>query len=409
MCVRGGGIGRVAKGFNVLQGGAAGMILINPSLADVETDNHWLPTIHVADGTDLQAFVDGHTGVTGSFTAGAARNGQGDAMAAFSSRGPAGQFIKPDITAPGVQILAAMTPTPEDPVNGPPGQYYQAIAGTSMASPHIAGAAILLKALHPGWGPGQIKSAMMTQAKTAVVKEDLTTPADPFDMGAGRIDVGKASSAPLTISDTAARFAALTGDPVNAIDLNIPSINAPVMPGRITTGRTVRNVTNGSLKVTMAATVPANTKITFNPASFTLAKGATKTVGITIESTAPVNSQQFAAVRFNTPKGNARIPVAFVPKQGSVSLTQGCAAGSVRRNASTVCTVSATNNSFTDSDVDLTHDGQQPAAADRRVRCHVVQQPGAHDGDAGRRQPRRPLRRSGRRSRRLHPAGRCSG
>ncbi len=330
------------------------MILINPSLADVETDNHWLPTIHVADGADLQAFVDSHTGITGSFTAGAARNGQGDAMAAFSSRGPAGLFIKPDITAPGVQILAAMTPTPEDPVNGPPGEYYQAIAGTSMASPHIAGAAILLKALHPGWGPGQIKSAMMTQAKTAVVKEDLTTPADPFDMGAGRIDVGKASSAPLTISDTAARFASLSGDPVNAIDLNIPSINAPVMPGRITTGRTVRNVTNGSLKVTMAATVPANTKITFNPASFTLAKGATKTVGITIESTAPVNSQQFAAVRFNTPKGNARIPVAFVPKQGSVSLTQSCAAGSVRRNASTVCTVSATNNSFTDSNVDLT-------------------------------------------------------
>ena len=130
------------------------MILINPSLADVETDNHWLPTIHVADGTDLQAFLDGHTGVTGAFTAGAARNGQGDAMAAFSSRGPAGLFVKPDITAPGVQILAAMTPTPEDPVNGPPGQYYQAIAGTSMASPHIAGAAILLKALHPGWGPG---------------------------------------------------------------------------------------------------------------------------------------------------------------------------------------------------------------------------------------------------------------
>ncbi|HEY1117738.1 MAG TPA: S8 family serine peptidase, partial [Acidimicrobiales bacterium] len=90
VCVRGGDIARVTKGFNVLQGGAAGMILVNPTLADVETDNHWLPTIHVADGTDLQAFMAGHTGVTGSFTAGAARAGQGDVMAAFSSRGPAG-------------------------------------------------------------------------------------------------------------------------------------------------------------------------------------------------------------------------------------------------------------------------------------------------------------------------------
>ena len=54
------------KGFNVLQGGAAGMILYNPTLADVETDNHWLPTVHLADGTDSLAFMDGHTGVTGT-------------------------------------------------------------------------------------------------------------------------------------------------------------------------------------------------------------------------------------------------------------------------------------------------------------------------------------------------------
>ena len=54
-------------------------------------------------------------------------------------------------------------------------------------------------------------------------------------MGAGRVDVGRAMKAPVTISETAANFAALTADPVHAIDLNIPSINAPTMPGRITT------------------------------------------------------------------------------------------------------------------------------------------------------------------------------
>ena len=72
VCDRGGGIGRVDKGYNVRQGGAAGMILYNPTLADMETDNHWLPTIHVADGTELLAFLAAHTGVTGAFTAGAA-------------------------------------------------------------------------------------------------------------------------------------------------------------------------------------------------------------------------------------------------------------------------------------------------------------------------------------------------
>ena len=87
-------------------------------------------------------------------------------MAAFSSRGPGGDWLKPDITAPGVQILAGHTPTPETVVEGPPGQLFQAIAGTSMSSPHIAGSAALLFALHPDWSPGQVKSALMTTAKT---------------------------------------------------------------------------------------------------------------------------------------------------------------------------------------------------------------------------------------------------
>ena len=168
------------------------------------------------------------------------RKGRGDVLAAFSSRGPVGAFLKPDITAPGVQILGAMTPTPDSLVDGPPGEYFQAIAGTSMSAPHVAGAAILLAALHPDWTPGQIKSAMMTQAVTRVVKEDGRTPADPFDMGAGRVDVGAAARAPLTISDSAANMAAKSADPLRAIDLNLPSLNAPTMPGRVSTTRRVR-------------------------------------------------------------------------------------------------------------------------------------------------------------------------
>src|SRR5262245_9992391 len=136
---------RVDKGFNVLQGGAAGMILYNPTLADVETDNHWLPTVHLADGTQFTTFMAGHSAVTGTFTAGQKSNGQGDVMAAFSSRGPGGFFtgLKPDISAPGVQILAGNTPTPDAVELGPPGEMFMAIAGTSMAAPHITGSAAL--------------------------------------------------------------------------------------------------------------------------------------------------------------------------------------------------------------------------------------------------------------------------
>ena len=119
------------------------MILYNPSLADVETDNHWLPTVHLADGTEFVAFMTAHPGATAQFTAGEKAEGQGDVMAAFSSRGPAGQFIKPDVTAPGVQILAGQTPRLRSRGHrvAQPVEYFQAIAGTSMSSPHVAGAA----------------------------------------------------------------------------------------------------------------------------------------------------------------------------------------------------------------------------------------------------------------------------
>ena len=56
----------------------------------------------------------------------------------------------------------------------------------------------------------------MTTAITDVVKEDRTTPADPFDMGAGRIDLGNVDGAPLTFDETAANYAALGNDPLNA-------------------------------------------------------------------------------------------------------------------------------------------------------------------------------------------------
>lgn len=354
---------RVEKGYNVALGDAAGMILYNPTLADVVTDNHFLPTVHLADGTDLLGFLTTHTGITATFTAGTAGAGTGDVMAAFSSRGPAGLFLKPDITAPGVQILAAHTPTPEDVAGGPAGQYYQAIAGTSMSSPHIAGVAILLKAVHPEWTPGQIKSAIMTQALGGVVKEDLVTPADPLDTGAGRVDVGAALAAPLTISDTAENLFALTGDPVHAIDVNIPSINAPVLPGRIVTSRTLQNVTVGPLTVTPTASAPSGTTITFDPATLTIPAGGSGEVQITITTQAEQGVQQFAAITFATGAGDARIPVAFVHTQGNVSLDQFCDATEIEVGATTNCTVTAVNNSFDAQDVTITSSGTGAVSA----------------------------------------------
>jgi hypothetical protein len=357
-CQRGGN-GRVEKGFNVLQGGAVGMILYNASLADVETDNHWLPAVHLADGTAFVAFLGSHSNVTASSTDGESSTGQGDVMASFSSRGPLGNFLKPDVTAPGVQILAAMTPTPDEVSSGPAGEYWQAIAGTSMSSPHVAGAALLVRAVHPDWSPGQIKSALMTQAVTDVLKEDLTTPADPFDMGAGRVDVGAAIAAPLTISDDTADMVALFNDPDHAIDLNIASINAPRLPGEVTTTRTVTNVTGSTLRVKPSVQMPAGSSMVVKPKAASVAPGASATFTIKLSSTTPLDSQQFGSLTFTTPAGAARLPVAFKRAQGAVALEQTCSPTSIPKGGRTDCTVTATNTSLVDQEVTISTRGNE--------------------------------------------------
>jgi subtilisin family serine protease len=350
------GPNRVLKGFQVRQGGAVGMILYNATPADVLTDNHWLPTVHLADGPQFLAFMAANSGVTGSFTQGTKVAGQGDVMASFSSRGPGGNFIKPDVTAPGVQILAGQTPVTESPLEGPPGNYFQAIAGTSMSSPHVAGSALLLKALNPTWTPGQIKSALMTTGITKVVKEDRTTPADPFDMGGGRINLTVAGNPGLTIDETAARMAALGNDPVNAVQLNLPSINAPIMPGQLTVIRTVKNVSGARQTYDVRTKAPAKTIITVLPSRFTLNAGQSTQLSIIILSDAPANGQYFGEVQLK-PKTQGlpalHLPVAFVTKQGDVSLTSSCSPTSIAVQQTSTCTITATNNSFTNTTANL--------------------------------------------------------
>lgn len=352
---------RVDKGYNVKQGGAEGMILYNPSLADIETDNHWLPTVHLADGTGFLAYLAANPGATATFTAGAKAAGQGDVMAAFSSRGPAGQSIKPDVTAPGVEILAGQTPTPESTTEGPPGQYFQAIAGTSMSSPHVAGSAALLRALHPKWTPGQIKSALMTTAITQVVKEDTTTPANAYDMGAGRIDLTKAGDPGVTFDASAREYRTAGQDQVEVAKLNQPSINVPTLPGSVEVQRTATNVTGGTIRYTTSAVSPDGSTITVRPRSFTLRKGQSVDLTITIDATklpAGTIGAQFGQVQLTEIGGkarNAHLPVAFTPGSAVVTLANTCdpATITLRPVTASTCTVSAVNTGAAPVTVDL--------------------------------------------------------
>ena len=228
VCERG-TVTRIEKSLDVRQGGAAGMILYNPSHQDLFTDNFWIPTV-MLEGPEpantLLSFLDAHEQVRATWATGAAAPIHADQMTTFSSRGPAGGSIKPDVTAPGLQVLAGDTPDPVDDAFGPPGQLFQSIAGTSMSSPYAAGVAALILAVHPSWTPGQVKSALMTSALQTATKEDGVTPADPFDDGAGSIRADRAVQPTLTFDVPASDFVAAENDPRGWLDLNLPSIDA---------------------------------------------------------------------------------------------------------------------------------------------------------------------------------------
>ena len=192
----------------------------------------------------------------------------GNIMAGFSSRGPypvVPDWIKPDVTAPGVQILAGDTPEPND---GSTGELCQYLSGTSMSTPHVSGIAALLIQKYPNWTPAQVKSALMTTARQNVVKEDGATPADPFDFGAGHIvpnsaidpglvyDAGlfdylAASCGTPTPLGSAEFCAGLesSGQSIDSADLNLPSIGAGSVFGSKTVHRTVTNVGTGAVPI----------------------------------------------------------------------------------------------------------------------------------------------------------------
>lgn len=358
ICQRGGATGRVQKGINVLAGGAAGMILYNQAanITDQQTDNHFLPTtqIQFAEGQQVLAFLAANSGATATLTAGLRDTQQGDVMASFSSRGGPGQTLgvsKPDITAPGVQILAAHTPLSVDAATGPQGELFQSIAGTSMSSPHIAGSAALVKALHPTWTPGQIKSALMLTAKTTnLFKEDGVTPFTPFDAGSGRVELRDAGDPGLSISETGANFLALRNELWKA---NYPSIYVPTMPGKITVTRTFEDVSGYSETWNIRVRAPKDLKITVPQSIYVHAYGKTS-MEITIDAKdVPIGEVRHATITLNDGHCTIHIPITIVRKAAVVTLAKACDPATIRRGGSTTCSITMANTTFDTANVSM--------------------------------------------------------
>ncbi len=277
--------GRVEKGQNVKNAGGGGMVLVNDpnSAASLNADNHVLPATHIsyADGVVLKSWLASGSGHTATLTGGAVTNypEHGDNMASFSSRGPSGfNLIKPDVTAPGLNILAAYATL----AGGPPAPEFNIISGTSMSSPHAAGAAALMRALHPTWSPTQIKSALMLSAATNVRKEDNTTPADPYDMGAGRINLAGAKDVGFVLDITRAQYDAANptlGGDMGA--LNLPSMSNTNCPGFCSWTRQLQSVLGSSVGYSVSTSGEPGLVLTVDQPGFTLPAGGTQEIVIT--------------------------------------------------------------------------------------------------------------------------------
>ena len=312
--------GRVDKGVNVLAGGAGGMILVNNEVSgdSLSADAHALPAIHISyvDGLALRTWISSSAAVTGTIAPFSVTSdvSAGDHMAAFSSRGPdatTAGVIKPDIAAPGVDIIAATHD----------GNQYMSMSGTSMASPHIAGAAALLTALHPDWTPSEIRSALMLTSLDVMLKEDGATPTDPFDSGAGRARVDFANDTLLVLDEQSSNFAAANpsygGDPST---LNLASLMQQNCVATCTWTRTFRNQSAVAVGAwTISSTAPASVTLSASPASFTLTAGSTQVVTFTADVSATALDTWIFGTFVLTGDVPAHLPVAVQAKEGAAN------------------------------------------------------------------------------------------
>jgi len=172
-----------------------------------------------------------------------------DHIASFSSRGPNMKniTIKPDVVAPGFAIYSSF-----------PGNRYVSLSGTSMATPHVAGAAALLKSLHHDWTPAQIKLALMNNSSP--LQDDIMA------TGAGRIDA----------------FAAATGTVV----IDPPSLSlglAPLEQNNWTAARTLHLTNRAAQSVTynVKSNVATGESVAISPPSITIPAGGSADVSLT--------------------------------------------------------------------------------------------------------------------------------
>jgi subtilisin family serine protease len=317
---------RIAKSFEVQRAGGAGMVLTNTSPNSINGDYHPVPSVHVTDvaGAAIKAYIT---------SAGAAATAKIVPLSAaelanapkvpeitdFSSRGPStttgGDILKPDIAAPGNDVVAAVAP----PSNH--GRSWDFYSGTSMSSPHIAGIGALLRARHPSWSPADIKSALMTSASDTV-----SSAGNPFAQGAGFVSPNAAVDPGLVYPATptdwrrymvglGVRFAPPndTLTPLSGPDLNQASIAVGKLAGVQTVTRRVKNAGSSAATYRAAVQVPGM-DVEVSPSTLRLQPGEEKSFTVRFtRTTAALGEWTKGSLTWTDRTHRVRVPIALRP------------------------------------------------------------------------------------------------
>ncbi|WVZ57431.1 hypothetical protein U9M48_007817 [Paspalum notatum var. saurae] len=303
LCESRGLSGRVEAGQTVAAYGGAGMVVMNRAADGYTTfaDAHVLPASHISydAGSRILAYLNSTPNATASieFRGTVIGSYPSPAVTFFSSRGPSKAspgILKPDITGPGMNILAAWAPSDSHTefADGGAGLSFFVESGTSMSTPHLSGIAALLKSLHPDWSPAAIKSAMMTTSdavdRTGLpIKDEQYRHATFYAMGAGYVNPALAFDPGLVydlaaddyipylcglglgddgVTEIAHRPVACAGlRSITEAELNYPSLVVNLLSQPITVNRTVTNVGKPNSVYTAVVDMPKDVSVTVQP------------------------------------------------------------------------------------------------------------------------------------------------
>jgi subtilisin family serine protease len=340
VCDRG-TIALVDKAYNVKQGGAGGLVIktTSGSSQDLPVETYLIPATLLAltEGNELGNWIAASTGST--LTAQISGStlttdpSHADELAGFSSRGPTrtrfDALVKPDLTVPGVDVLAAVSnPAHTDGCGGCASkpESYDFYQGTSMATPHDSGAAALLRQAHPGWTPPELKSALMLTAVTSGLIDQCksldsgencvagSALPSPQVRGAGRIDVEAAQRTGIVMD-----VGDFEDSQLNLTALNLPSLGNDTCAPTCTWSRVLSSAFS-SATVNYSVSVShlsSGLQVHVSPAHFTLAPGDTVDLSVTADTGAlPKDKWAFGQVDIatsDTGDGGAAVPAMHLP------------------------------------------------------------------------------------------------